>query len=180
MKLDNKKISKFLSFVLRHQPESIQLKLDDNGWAKLDDLLPKLKKEFKGIEFDHVKEVVETNDKKRFSFNEDETKIRANQGHSIKVDVELREESPPEVLFHGTVRDFLSNIMKEGLQKMNRQHVHLSKDVTTAKKVGSRRGKPVILKIQAQKMKEEGFMFYLSENGVWLTDEVPSRFINTN
>lgn len=177
MKEKLKNISKFLSLVLRHTPETIHLQLNENGWADVDELLSKCNKHNKKLDYELLLEVVETNDKKRFSFNEDHTKIRANQGHSINVDLELKEQKPIHFLYHGTVAKFIEPIKKDGLQKMSRQHVHLSKDTETATKVGSRRGKPIILSINAPKMVEDGFKFYLSENGVWLIDNVPVEYI---
>lgn len=171
------KISKFLSLILRHSPETINLKIDENGWANVDELLLKSNQHGTKIDFDLLDEVVETSDKKRFSFNEDLTKIRANQGHSIDVDLNLKEEIPLDFLYHGTVEKFIAEIKKEGLKKMSRHHIHLSSDIETAVKVGSRRGKPKILKINALKMYNDGFKFYLSENKVWLTDNVPSEYI---
>lgn len=174
-----KNISKFLSLVLRHSPETIELKLDENGWADVDELILKCNK--KGSQNQMTAErldyVVENNDKKRFTFNEDKTKIRASQGHSISVELNLNEAEPSEFLYHGTVDKFLENIKKEGLQKMSRQHVHLSEDHETAIKVGSRRGAPQILTIRSGEMHQDGFKFYLSENNVWLTDEVPAKYI---
>lgn len=175
---DKKRISKFLSLVLRHQPAYIHLNLDKNGWADVRELQEKAKT--KNIHFskEELYEIVDTNDKKRFSFNEDFSLIRANQGHSVKtVDLQLKVVNPPEVLYHGTVDKFIDSIKQTGLQKRSRQHVHLSADLETATKVGSRRGKPIILRIQSQKMYEKGFSFFLSANGVWLTDHVPVDFI---
>ncbi|MBN8640822.1 MAG: RNA 2'-phosphotransferase [Flavobacteriales bacterium] len=172
-----KNISKFLSLILRHAPETIHLQLDPNGWANVNELIQKCNEKGHQLDFDLLEEVVETNDKKRFAFNDDLTKIRANQGHSIEVDLNLNESKPNDFLYHGTVEKFLDAIKKEGLQKMSRQHVHLSKDIETAVKVGSRRGNPIILKINAPKMVANGFKFYLSENKVWLTDAVPSEYI---
>lgn len=174
---DAKGISKFLSFVLRHSPETIGLKLDENGWADVDDLISKSSKDGNGLNQEILEFVVENNDKKRFAFNKDKTKIRASQGHSISVELNLVETEPSEYLYHGTVEKFLENIKKEGLQKMERQHVHLSKDKETAIKVGSRRGVPKILTITSGEMFKDGFNFYLSENNVWLTDEVPAKYI---
>lgn len=174
---DIKNISKFLSLILRHSPETIHLKLDENGWADVEELITKLNKNQKALDFETLQYVVETNDKKRFAFNEDLTKIRANQGHSITIDLELQPQTPPDELYHGTVAKFMDAILKDGLQKMSRQHVHLSKDKETAIKVGSRRGVPQILKINANQMTKDGYVFYCSENGVWLTDEVPPKYI---
>ena len=172
-----KRKSKFLSLILRHKPEAINLKLDNNGWANVDDLLKKSKSKI-NLSFKELEFVVKTNNKKRFSFNEDKTKIRANQGHSLKnVDLELENTKPPQFLYHGTVNKFIESIKKIGLQKMNRQHVHLSKDIETANNVGSRRGKPVILSIQTLEMYNDGFEFYCSKNGVWLTDNIPVKYI---
>jgi putative RNA 2'-phosphotransferase len=169
--------SKFLSFVLRHSPETIDLKLDENGWANVDELIPQSNKHKVPLDFDLLQVVVATNDKKRFIFNEDKTKIRASQGHSINVELNLNEVAPQGFLYHGTIAASIDSIKETGLQKMSRQHVHLSKDKETAIKVGGRRGKPVILTVDAERMQLEGFKFYLSENGVWLTDEVPARYI---
>ena len=170
-----KQVSKFLSLILRHQPEKIGLQLDENGWALISDILKKSNLKFT---FEELEEIVVTNDKKRFSFNNDKTKIRANQGHSLKtVNLDLKAQVPPQILFHGTVERFIPSIKLEGLQKMKRQHVHLSADNETAIKVGSRRGNPIILSIKALEMETRGYQFYKSENGVWLTDNVPSEFI---
>ncbi|MCH6257000.1 RNA 2'-phosphotransferase [Puniceicoccaceae bacterium K14] len=133
----------------------------------------------KGIHLDRkiLKEIVDTNEKKRFSLDVDGSRIRANQGHSIAVDVELEKKEPPTFLYHGTATRFYESIQKEGLKKMNRQHVHLSADQTTAVKVGTRHGKPIVLIVRAGDMYESGYRFFLSENGVWLTEEVPARYI---
>lgn len=173
-----KSVSKFLSLVLRHSPETIGLKLDKNGWADVDELIMKCHQFGKEFDFELLEEVVETNDKKRFTFNEDLTKIRANQGHSIDVELNLKEYEPNDFLYHGTVEKFIDLIKENGLQKMSRQYVHLSKDKETAVKVGARRGKPIILKVEAKKMFENGFKFYLSKNNVWLIDEVPAEYID--
>jgi len=172
--------SKFLSFVLRHSPETIELELDENGWAKVEELIIQCNKHNKYdslLDFDLLNLVVETNDKKRFAFNEDKSKIRASQGHSITVELNLKEVEPLAYLYHGTVADSIESIKEKGLQKMSRQHVHLSKDKETAIKVGGRRGKPIILIVDAKSMQATGFKFYLSENEVWLTEEVPAKYI---
>ncbi|CAM1370270.1 putative RNA 2'-phosphotransferase [Tenacibaculum sediminilitoris] len=156
---NTKRISKFLSLILRHQPEKIGLTLDTNGWALLDELFAK-------------------SENNGFSFNEDKTKIRANQGHSLKnVTIVTETKTPPPFLYHGTVAKFIPSIKENGLQKMSRQHVHLSSDLETAKKVGSRRGKPIILTVQSETMHKKEFKFFLSENRVWLTNLVPTEFI---
>lgn len=174
-----KSVSKFLSLVLRHSPETIGLKLDENGWADVEELIIKCnnRESQNQMTAEILDYVVANNDKKRFAFNEDKTKIRASQGHSISVELNLNETEPSEFLYHGTVSKFLENIKKEGLQKMSRQHVHLSKDRETAVKVGSRRGIPQILTVRSGEMFKNGYTFYLSENNVWLTDEVPAKYI---
>ncbi|MFT6334824.1 MAG: putative RNA 2'-phosphotransferase [Halioglobus sp.] len=170
-------ISKLLSLALRHKPEALGLTLDKNGWARVDDVLNGLEVKGKKVDFLLLQMVVEENNKKRFSFNEAGDKIRANQGHSVNVDVELKEVDPPEVLYHGTVEKYLDLIKRNGLKSMNRQHVHLSHETATAENVGRRRGNPLILKVSAQKMAADGYKFYLSENGVWLTDHVPAKYV---
>ncbi|SDD57366.1 RNA 2'-phosphotransferase [Pedobacter soli] len=172
-----KGISKFLSFVLRHSPETIGLSLDENGWANVDELLQKSSRDGKILTIEMLTHVVESNDKKRFAFNNDKTKIRASQGHSIEIELNLMAVTPPEQLYHGTVAKYLEGIKKEGLLKMSRQHVHLSKDKETAVKVGSRRGLAQILTVNAGEMHRDGFQFFLSDNGVWLTDSVPENYI---
>ena len=177
MKNTHKRISKLMSLVLRHKPEHLDLTLDENGWVKVDLLLAAMQRQGLDVDRELLEEVVRDNDKQRFAFNDDRTQIRANQGHSIEVDVELEQKTPPSVLLHGTVEKFLDAIRESGLKKMSRQHVHLSADMETASKVGSRRGKPVILQIDAANMEKNGHVFYLSANGVWLTDHVPPGFI---
>ncbi len=174
---ENIKLGRFLSFVLRHHPESIGIVLDENGWADVEELLKAMNKSKHKINMATLEDVVFKNDKKRYSFNEDKTKIRANQGHSINVDVELKEVAPPVVLYHGTAERFINSIKGEGLTKQDRNHVHLSLDKDTALKVGQRHGKSVVLIINSKKMCEDGFKFYLSENGVFLTDNVPVEYI---
>ncbi len=166
-----------MSLLLRHHPEAAGLSMDPHGWIETDALIEAVRKKFPEFNKRSLDEIVSTNDKKRFSFNEDETKIRARQGHSVDVDVNLKETVPPEYLWHGTADRFLDSIRKEGLRKMNRLYVHLSPDAQTAVKVGKRHGRPVILMIDAAKMHADGYVFYLSENGVWLTDHVPAAYI---
>ena len=170
-------VSKFLSKYLRHEPESLGLALEPGGWVLVDDLLAGATKVGFPVSQEELVQVVAESDKKRFSFDEAGTRIRANQGHSTEVDLQLKEVDPPEQLFHGTVERFLNAILAEGLKKMERHDVHLSKDVQTACKVGERRGKPVILVIDSAKMATDGFKFRLSENGVWLTDHVPPQYL---
>ena len=172
-----KQVSKFMSLVLRHKPETIGLQLDENGWANVQELVDKMNATGAAATIELINTIVETNDKKRFAFNEDKTMIRANQGHSIEVEMNLKEVQPPEFLYHGTVEKFIDNICMEGLKKMERQHVHLINNIATAANVGNRRGKAIILTIDAAKMHGDGFVFYLSENEVWLTDEVPVQYI---
>jgi putative RNA 2'-phosphotransferase len=173
-----KNISKFLSLILRHSPETIDLHLDENGWAGVEELISKSARHQTPFTKEELEEVVADNDKQRFSFNEDHSKIRANQGHSVNIQLDLAPQQPPDLLYHGTVQKFLPNIEQEGLLKMNRQHVHLSEDKATAEKVGSRRGIPVILNIRSGQMHQDGIAFYLSENRVWLTDHVPVKYID--
>lgn len=173
-----KKTSKFLSYVLRHHPELINLNLDENGWANVDELITKATNDSQGFTFEELDEIVEKNDKKRFVFNEDKTKIRANQGHSIDINLALVPQQPPEFLYHGTAQSNIDSILEKGIEKRSRQHVHLSQDKETANKVGMRHGKPIILTINTQKMSEDGFEFYLSENNVWLTDFVDAKYIS--
>lgn len=173
------KISKFLSYVLRHQPDAIGLILDDHGWANIEELINKANQSGEVTTLDRslIQDVVDSNDKKRFFISDDGQSIRASQGHSVNVDLQLKPVEPPEFLYHGTATRFLESILKEGLKPQQRQYVHLSKDIETATKVGQRYGKPVILTINAQLMCEQGFKFFLSENGVWLTNNVPSIYL---
>lgn len=172
-----KTISKFLSLILRHSPEKIGLQLDAEGWADVEELITKANQAQRPLDMPLLEAVVHSNDKQRFAFNADKSRIRANQGHSVNIDLNLEASEPPEFLYHGTVAKFLDAIRVEGLKKMNRQHVHLSKDKELAQLVGSRRGRPVVLNIRAGQMNRDGMPFYISENGVWLTDHVPSHYI---
>jgi putative RNA 2'-phosphotransferase len=170
-------VSKFLSKHLRHTPDALGLTLQPGGWVSVDDLLAASQRAGFTITYDELIECVETNDKKRFSFDDTGDLVRANQGHSADVDLHLEEKEPPDVLFHGTVERFLASILAEGLKKGKRHHVHLSKETETARTVGARRGKPVILQVDAGKMFGQGFIFFLSVNGVWLTEAVPAVFL---
>ncbi len=170
-------ISRLLSLILRHKPEEIGIKLDENGWTDVSELLSKLAAQGHHITLDQLRHIVETNNKKRFAFNPDESCIRANQGHSIEVDLGFIAKQPPQLLYHGTATRFLDVIIREGLKKMNRQHVHLSADEQTARMVGSRHGKPVILSVKAGTMAADGHIFYQSTNGVWLTEFVPVSYL---
>lgn len=177
MKNQYKQISKFLSLVLRHKPEVIGLNLDENGWAGVKELQEKCAKQNQDFTLEELDEIVETNDKKRFIFNEDQTKIRANQGHSIDINLALKPQQPPEFLYHGTAENNVKSILEKGIEKRSRQHVHLSSDKDTAAKVGMRHGKPVLLTIMTGKMYKNGITFYLSENKVWLTDFIDPEYI---
>ena len=170
------KHSKFLSLVLRHQPEEIGVALEQGGWINVDILLNALKEHGKEISFELLSEIVRDNERKRFEFSHDGAKIRASQGHSLSIDLGYEPKIPPEFLFHGTATRFLTEILKEGLTKRQRHHVHLSSDYETAINVGRRHGKPVILKIHSGTMHQKGHVFFLSTNGVWLTDFVPSIY----
>lgn len=175
---DKKRIGKFLSLILRHEPQKIGIELDEQGWANVKELIEKCKKHRYHFSMEDLIEIVETNDKQRYSFNEKRNKIRANQGHSIDIDLALRPIEPPEYLYHGTATRFVSSIMEQGILKGSRQYVHLSKDKETATKVGSRHGKPAILTIMSGNMYKDGILFYQSDNGVWLTDYVDVKYIS--
>lgn len=170
-------LSKFLSLVLRHAPETIGITLDENGWTDVDTLLAQMNLKGEPITRELLTVVVETNNKKRFAFNEDRSKIRASQGHSVGIDPGYTPQQPPQLLYHGTALQFKDSIVKNGILKQNRTHVHLSADTETAKNVGSRHGKPFIFKIDAAQMYKDGYLFYISENGVWLTDTVPPVYL---
>ncbi|MFC5601456.1 RNA 2'-phosphotransferase [Deinococcus cellulosilyticus] len=176
--MDWTKLEKLLSFLLRHSPETLNLHMDASGWVETDLLVKAVRSKEPRFDLKALQKIVRDSQKQRFSFSEDGSKIRANQGHSIKVDLELPPVEPPETLYHGTVERFLDSIMQEGLKKGDRQHVHLSLDLETAQKVGQRRGKPLILTINAQKMHRDGYVFYVSDNGVWLTEQVPPQYLD--
>ncbi|VEJ55662.1 RNA 2'-phosphotransferase [Pragia fontium] len=172
------KTSKFLSYILRHQPEAIGITLDANGWAHIDILITHSNQNGEFLTRELIEEIVSTSDKKRFTISDDGLKIRAAQGHSTKqVDVNHTEQIPPEFLYHGTATRFIDSIKQQGLIAGERHYVHLSADEQTAISVGKRHGKPVVLKIKALLMYQQGFKFYLADNGVWLTQSVPIRFI---
>jgi putative RNA 2'-phosphotransferase len=171
--MDVVRVSKRLSYVLRHQPGSVGLTLDDAGWVDVDALLIALAAHGLRLAPDELRHVVATNDKRRFAFDETGTRIRASQGHSRPVDLGYLPESPPDELFHGTVERFLAAILAEGLRPGRRHAVHLSTDVATARTVGGRRGRPVVLRVDAAAMAAAGHVFTRSANGVWLTGTVP-------
>lgn len=171
------KMSRFLSLLLRHQPGKVGLTLDSAGWVKISDLLAACNANGIPLSYAELESIVRNNDKQRFAFSEDGYCIRANQGHSVKVELDYEPAKPPAVLYHGTVERFLPSIKANGLIKGKRHHVHLSADVKTAENVGNRRGKAIVLEVLSGQMQAEGFVFFLSTNGVWLTDEVPPRYI---
>lgn len=171
-------MGKFISLVLRHKPEIIGIKLDEHGWANVAELINGMNKVGKSIDLNTLKIIVAENDKQRYSFNENKTKIRANQGHSIDVDIELKLCEPPEYLYHGTASRFLDNIIKQGIKKQSRQYVHLSRDIQTVAKVGARHGLPIVLRVYSKNMFNNGYKFYISQNEVYLTDNVPSKYID--
>lgn len=174
-----KQISKFLSFVLRHKPEEIGLVLNNEGWANVEELIGKMNQKNTTLTLFDLKEIVALNDKKRFIFSDDFSKIRASQGHSIAIDLKLEAVIPPEILYHGTAEKNRASIFEKGILKQDRNHVHLSADIETAKKVGMRYGKPVVLEVLATQMYQDGHVFFISENNVWLTDYVPTVFMKT-
>ena len=171
-----KPTSKFISLILRHKPEAIGITLDEHGWADVNALIEGISKT-QPFDRQMLEEIVATDEKGRYSFNEDKTLIRANQGHSIPVDVELEQKEPPEILYHGTGEKYVSSIERQGLIPKSRLYVHLSLDDETAKKVGSRHGKPVIYKVKSGQMNRDGIPFFLSANNIWLVKEVPVTYL---
>lgn len=168
--------SKYIALILRHKPETIGIKLDEHGWADVSELIAGVSKTHP-LDMELLEKIVSEDEKQRYSFNEEKTLIRANQGHSVPVDVELAETEPPEVLYHGTGEKYVSSIDAQGLIANSRLYVHLSKDVETALNVGQRHGKPVIYEVKSGEMNRDGFKFYLSVNGVWLTKVVPIKYL---
>ncbi|MCD8105560.1 MAG: RNA 2'-phosphotransferase [Lachnospiraceae bacterium] len=168
--------SKYMSLILRHKPEVIGITLDEHGWANVDELIAGINRS-RHLTMETLEQIVREDEKQRYSFNEDKTLIRANQGHSIPVDVELEEVTPPEILYHGTGEKSVASIDVQGLLPMSRLYVHLSGDYPTARKVGQRHGKPVIYRVLSGKMSEDGIPFYRSVNGVWLTKAVPVEYL---
>ena len=170
-------LGKFISKILRHHPEIIGITLDEHGWADVPDLISGIQANgHPDFDMTALEEIVETNNKQRYSFSDDKWLIRANQGHSIPVDVELPEVSPPDGLWHGTGEKLVPSILQQGILRMNRLYVHLSPDRDTAQNVGRRHGKPVLLQINCRQMAEDGYIFYRAVNGVWLTKEVPVKY----
>lgn len=171
------RLSVFISLILRHKPEEIGIALDRHGWANVKELIAGINHTGRKINMEILEEIVRTDNKGRYSFNENKTLIRANQGHSIPVDVEFKETAPPSVLYHGTATRFLDSIKQQGIKSMSRLYVHLSKDLETAIQVGNRHGKCVVLVVDTQRMFDDGVKFYLSENGVWLTKYVDWKYV---
>lgn len=172
------RLSCFLSRILRHEPEIVGITIDKYGWADVKKLLQGMREKGRTIDEELLEKIVREDNKQRYSFNENHTKIRANQGHSIPVEVEMTQATPPDVLYHGTATRFLSNIMTQGILPMSRLFVHLSGDVETAMAVGARHGNPVVLTIDTVKMREDGYLFYLSENHVWNIGKVPPQYFS--
>ena len=174
-----KETSKFISLILRHKPEVIGISLDEHGWADVQEMIRGINAAGNHfLDEELLEEIVRTDEKHRYSFNEDHTLIRANQGHSIPVDVELEQKTPPATLYHGTGEKYVTSIEEQGLIPKSRLYVHLSSDPETARKVGSRHGKPVIYTVDCKAMIEDGYVFYLSANNVWLTKNVPVKYLN--
>lgn len=171
-------ISRFMSLVLRHQPEKIGLDLDAQGWASVEELIEKMQKAGKNLNHTILEEVVTNNNKKRFAFNEDKSRIRASQGHTIEIELGYEPKEPPEILYHGTAFKNIASILQKGILKGDRHHIHLSKDVETAMSVGTRHGKPILLIIKAQRMFNDGIPFFCSENGVWLTEYIHPKYFS--
>ena len=171
------RVSKFLSLVLRHDPGRIGIRLDEAGWIGVGELLAACAAHGVSITRAELTALVAASDKQRFALSADGQRIRANQGHSVAVDLQLVAVAPPATLYHGTVASAISSIRKGGLVRGERHHVHLSADVETASRVGARRGKPVILTVRAADMAAAGHVFYRSANGVWLVEHVPAEFI---
>ena len=172
-----KSLSKFLSLILRHKPQLIGLELDEHGWVDVEDLIRRVNRT-RPLDLATLEQIVAQDEKQRYAFSADGKLIRANQGHSIPVDVELAELEPPEILYHGTGERFAASIRAQGLLKMSRLYVHLSSDVETANKVGRRHGKPKIFVVESGRMFADGCKFFRSVNGVWLTEHVPAKYIS--
>ncbi|HEU4783143.1 MAG TPA: RNA 2'-phosphotransferase [Ktedonobacterales bacterium] len=171
------KLSKYLSRHLRHQPEALGLTLEPGGWVAVDTLLAAMAHHGMTVSRAELEEIVARNNKQRFAFDATGKRIRASQGHSVAVDLDLAPTEPPDTLYHGTGRATVDAILREGLRKMRRQHVHLSDEIATAVNVGSRHGAPAVLLVDAAAMARDGYFFYRSENGVWLTEGVPPRYL---
>ena len=175
--MDLNNISKYMSLILRHKPDVIGIELDEHGWANVNDLISGIEKDNHGFNFELLEEIVRSDSKQRYSFNDDKSLIRANQEHSVNVDVELKEKEPPEYLYHGTGEKYVKFINQDGLIPKSRLYVHLSKDIKTAENVGKRHGKEIIYRINSGRMYRNGYKFYLSENGIWLTKEASVKYL---
>ncbi len=178
--MDTKETGRFIALVLRHKPEAAGISLDKHGWANVNELLDGINKNGRSMTFDDLKAIVKNDNKQRFSLNGDYSLIRANQGHSVAVDVELRKAAPPDMLWHGTGEKYVASIDESGLIPKSRLYVHLSCDIDTAEKVGARHGKPVVYKVHSGRMYDDGYKFYLSVNNVWLTEKVPVEYLEKN
>ncbi|MBR5667777.1 MAG: RNA 2'-phosphotransferase [Lachnospiraceae bacterium] len=176
--MSDREISKYIALILRHKPETIGIVLDEHGWADVSSLIDGINKTYP-IDLETLKRIVAEDNKKRYSFNEDMSLIRANQGHSIPVDVELEKKEPPAVLYHGTGIKYANAIDAQGLLPKSRLYVHLSEDIHTAILVGRRHGDPILYKVDSGRMWNDGFAFYRSVNGVWLTEQVPIAYLNS-
>lgn len=178
--MNDRTLSKFLSLVLRHKPQQLGLTLDGTGWVDVDELLAACRTRQVPLTRERLAQIVAANDKQRFAFDETRKRIRASQGHSVTVDLDYEPQVPPETLYHGTVEKFLVSIRAHGLVRGERHHVHLSADEATARKVGGRRGTPVLLTVRAGAMHRAGHTFYRSANGVWLVESVPVGFLTSS
>ena len=176
--MKDQQISKFLSLILRHKPEAANIELDPNGWVDVDELLTKLNASGFKVDYERLEKVVANNNKQRFKLDVPNRRIRANQGHSIEVNLDLQETTPPDILFHGTAKAYIPSIREKGIIKGKRQHVHLSQDIETAINVGQRHGTPTVIEVNAKQMLVDGHVFYRSDNGVWLTDHVAPQYHN--
>lgn len=170
-------VSRYMSLILRHKPEVIGITIDEHGWANVEELIQGIEKNNPGFNMEALEEIVKTDSKQRYSFNDDKTLIRANQGYSIQVDVELTEKEPPCILYHGTGEKYVTSIDKNGLIPKSRLYVHLSQDIETARAVGKRHGKEIIYSVNSAQMYKDGYKFYLSKNGIWLTKKVPMKYL---
>lgn len=180
MRNKNDKLSVFISLILRHKPQTIGISLDEQGYADVEELIKGVNNSGRSLDIETLKAIVQEDKKGRYSFNEEMTLIRANQGHSLKVDVALAKMKPPAFLYHGTAKGSLESIRESGIQRMNRLYVHLSDNKETALQVGKRHGSPVILTVDSERMYEDGYQFFLSANNVWLVENVPNGYIIEN
>ena len=177
IKNDDVSLGRFISLVLRHDPSAAGITVDGEGWADVNALIRGVCDTGRKLDCETLERIVRENNKQRYSFNADKTKIRANQGHSINVHIDMREETPPEVLYHGTSAAVIDSIKEKGILKMTRRYVHLSKDFETAVNVGKRHGKPAVLLIDTAAMLRDGYVFRISENGVWQSDDIPWQYV---